>query len=151
MDMGDCPKVQQLVARGVERIVQARPATSPSPPRRRESTSRDLDPMSEDHFTGDDEPRPSCEDRQGVDGGNIPPVGGKIAGGDDPGNSDSSSSSDDSSSSLPDLSKYLGWKKSRWTDAKKRRYDERSQALADFLRKIKEITISAEEAGEVGD
>ena len=56
VDMRDCQKFQQLVARGVEWIVQARPAPSPSTPRRRESTSRDLDPMSEDHFSGYDEP-----------------------------------------------------------------------------------------------
>ena len=54
--MGDCPKFQQLVARGVEPIVQAQPSPSSSPPQRRESTSRDLDPMSEDHFSGYDEP-----------------------------------------------------------------------------------------------
>ena len=116
----------------MERIVQARPAPSPSPPRRRESTSRDLDPMSEDHFCGYDEPRPSREDNQGGDWGNIPPGGGNVAGGDDPGDSDSSSSSDGPPSSLPDLSNFLARKKSCWTDAKSRRYDERSQALADF-------------------
>ena len=137
VDMGDCPKFQQLVARGVERIVQARPAPSPSPPRQRECTSRDLDPMSEDHFCGYDEPRPSREDTQGGDGGNIPPGGGNVAWGDDPGDSDSSSSSDDSSSSLPDLSTFLERKKSRWTDAKMRRYDEGSHASADFLWKSK--------------
>ena len=137
VDMGDCPKFQQLVARVVERIVQARQSPSPAPSRRRESTSRDLDPMSEDHFRGYDEPRPRREDNQGGDGGNIRPGGGDFAGGDDPGDSASSSSSDDSSSSLPALSKFLGRKKSCWTDAKKRRYDERSQALANFLRKLK--------------
>ena len=79
VDMGDCPKFQQLVARGVERIVQARPAPSPSPPRQQECTSRDLDSMSEDHFSGYDEPRPSREDTQGGDGGNIPPGGGNVA------------------------------------------------------------------------
>ena len=137
VDMGDSPKFQQLVAPGVEWIVQARPAPSPSPPRRRESTSRDLDSMSEDHLSGYGEPRPSREDNQGGDGGNLRPGGGNVAGGDDPGDSDSSSSSHDSSSSLPDLRKFLGRQKFCWTDAKKRRYDERSQALADFLRKSK--------------
>ena len=93
--------------------------------------------MSEDYFSGYDEPQPSREDTQGGDGGNIPPGGGNVAGGDDPGDSDSSTSSDDSSSSLADLSKLPGRKKSRWTGAKKRRYNERCQALADFLRKSK--------------
>ena len=93
--------------------------------------------MSEDYFSGYDEPQPSREDNQGGDKGNIPPGGGNVAGGDDPGDSESSSSSDDTSSSLPDLSKFLGRKKSRWTNAKKRRYDERSQALADFSWKSK--------------
>ena len=148
--MGDCPKFQQLVARGVERIVQARPAPSPSPPRRRESTSRGLDPMSEDHFSGYDEPRPSRRDTQGGNGGNIPPGGGNVAGGDDPGDSDSSCSCDDSSSSLPDLSKFLGRKKSLWTDAKKRRYDERSQALADFLRKSKKSQSRQKKSEKLG-
>ena len=137
VDMGDCPKFQQLVARGVERIVQAQAAPSPSPTRLRGSTSRDLDPMSEDHFSGYNEPQPSQEDKQGGDGINIPPDGGNGVGGDDPGDSDSSCSSNDSSSSPPDLSKFLRRKKSRWTNAKKRRYNEHSRALADILRKSK--------------
>ena len=137
VDIGDCPKFPQFVARGVERIVQAQPAPSPSPHRRRESPSRDLDPTSEDHFSGYDEPRPSREDNPGADVCNIPAGGGNDARGDDWGDSDSSSTSDDSSSSLPNLSKFLGRKKSVWTDTKQRRYDECSQALADFLRKSK--------------
>ena len=72
VDMGDCPKYHQLVARGVEWIVQARPPPSPSLPRRRKSTSSDLDPMSEDHITGYDEPQRSREDNQDGDGVTYP-------------------------------------------------------------------------------
>jgi len=32
MDIGECPKFQPQVARGVERVTQARESPSPSPP-----------------------------------------------------------------------------------------------------------------------
>lgn len=69
--------------------------------------------------------------------GEINPEVGNVGGGDDTGYSDSSSSSDNYSYSLSDISKFVGQRKSRWTDAKKREYDECAQALANFLRKSK--------------
>ena len=61
--------------------------------------------MTEDHFSGNHEPRLSCN--QGGDGRKIPPGGGNVAGEDDPRDSNSSSGSDDCPSSFPDMSKFL--------------------------------------------
>ena len=107
MDIGDCPKFQQLVACSVEKIVKAQTASSQSP---QELHFRSEDEMSDGDFSGYDKPRPSGEENQGGNGENRPPRRGNVAGGDDSGDSAASSSSDNTSSALPDGRKFLGKK-----------------------------------------
>jgi len=89
-------------------------------------------------FSGYDRPRSTQgtnTERNGRDGGRIPPMGGNVAGGGDPRDSDPSSNSDNSYSPPFDPRKILGSRKDHWDEARKVKYDKQLRRLLKLCKK----------------